>query len=157
MLRLEAIHPIMTHFPIVFVLTLAAFDTLVLMVGRGIGGRSAVANVSAGLAVLTGIGAAAAYLFGDAAYDIAIEKGFPESALETHQILGTTAAAVLALWALIRAFLWWRGAALAGGRSRAVAGIEIAAAVLILVTAYFGGHLVYELGVNVAVVNPHKI
>jgi uncharacterized membrane protein len=46
--------------------------------------------------------------------------------------------------------MWWRRVSLDGGRKWAVVATEIAGVFLIVTTAYFGGQLVYELGVNVA-------
>ena len=50
----------------------------------------------------------------------------------------------------MRAYIWWRGAALVNRVRLAVLGIEFGGAALIITTAYFGGYLVYDLGVNVA-------
>ncbi len=150
MLSIAHIHPIAVHFPIVFFLCLAAFDILMLVTGRSISGRACAANLSAALAVLAGLAAVVTYMFGDMAMDIAISKGFSEAALETHETLGTVTASCFAVWAILRGFAWWRGLSLDGGRKAAVVIIEIAGAALITTTAYFGGELVYQLGVNVS-------
>ncbi len=146
----DQIHPIAVHFPIVFLLTLAAFDTIVLLRGHGLGSRSTIASVSAGLAVLAGLGAAVAYYFGDAAYDVAMAKGYPAAPLDLHAWLGTATASILGIWALLRAWLWWQASPLKGRRAGTLAGVEVAVALLIVVTAYYGGHLVYDLGVNIS-------
>lgn len=150
MLPLDQIHPLAVHFPIVFLLTLAVFDTVALLRGRGLGSRTTIANISAGLAVLAGLGAAVAYYFGDAAYDAAMAKGYPASPLDLHAWLGTATAGILGIWALVRAYLWWQGTSLKGSRAGTVAAVELAAVLLIVVTAYYGGHLVYDLGVNIS-------
>lgn len=149
MLPIEQIHPLVVHFPIVFVLSLAAFDVVVVWRGMSISDRAAVANVSAGLAVCAGAAAAVAFLFGDLAFDIALAKGTPLAVLETHEELGTITAAILAGWALVRAVIWWRRIDLSRRLSWLVVAIEVAAAGLIITTAYFGGQLVYEFGVGV--------
>lgn len=150
MLSITEIHPIAVHFPIVYFLSLAGFDVLLFALRHPISGRNCTANISAALAALAGAAAVAAYFFGDIAYDAAIAGGVAAAKLETHESLGTITAICLALWSLCRAYFWWRGIPLDGGRKGAVVAIEIAGALLIVTTAYFGGQLVYELGVNVA-------
>ena len=150
MLSIEQIHPMVVHFPIVLLLGLAAFDTIGLASGGRFDGRSCIANLSAGLAVLAGLSAGVAYVFGDIAFDSAIAKGIVESRLELHETLGTVTAAVLVLWGLARAVLWWRGRTMGTGLRRAIVALEIAFSILVVTTAFYGGQLVYEFGVNVA-------
>ena len=52
--------------------------------------------------------------------------------------------------ALIRLFVWWRDKRLAGGIGWGFAALEVAGCALVVATAYYGGQLVYTLGVNVA-------
>jgi uncharacterized membrane protein len=151
MIPLEQFHPIVVHFPIVFFLSLAALDTYALARNIPIGGRGGVANLSAGLAALAGLTAAAAYSLGDAALDVALAGGTTAERLATHQLLGTTTAAVLAVWGLARAAIWWRRVPIVKARAWGVVVAEIVFTVLILTTAYYGGQLVYEYGVNVTV------
>jgi len=49
---------------------------------------------------------------------------------------------------------WWRRFPLAGGRGWIWFLVSVAGVALVIVTAYFGGDLVYRLGVNVAPVTP---
>jgi uncharacterized membrane protein len=147
---IEQFHPIVVHFPIVFFLSLAALDTFALFRNTPIDGRGGVANLSAGLAVLAGLAAAAAYSFGDAALDVALASGITEARVETHQLLGTTTAIALALWGLARAFIWWRRLPIGKGQVWGVVFVEFAFSSLIITTAYYGGQLVYDFGVNVA-------
>lgn len=149
MIPIDQFHPMIVHFPIVFLLSLAALDTIALTRHAHIDGRGCVANLSAGLAVLAGAAAAVAYFFGDIALDAAVSKGIAEARLETHETLGTTTAILLIIWGLVRAFLWWRKRPLSNGRAWVVALVEVALALLIITTAYYGGQLVYDLGVNV--------
>ncbi len=149
MLSIAHIHPIAVHFPIVFFLTLAGFDTVMLAMRVPISGRRCVSNISAVLAVLAGLAAVVTYTFGDMAYDAAVASGVAAARLETHETLGTITAICFAVWALIRGYVWWCGILLEGARKLAVVLIEIAGVLLITTTAYFGGQLVYELGVNV--------
>lgn len=150
MISLAHVHPVIVHFPIVFFLSLVAFDALTAVRGASLAGRTSAANISTGLALLAGLSAIVAFGFGDIAYDIARDAGFPEAQLETHEALGTWTAMLLVAWAAVRGYLWWRGSALVNRNKAAVVGIEFAGALLIVATAYFGGQLVYDLGVNVA-------
>ncbi len=149
MISLEHIHPILVHFPIVFILTLATFDLIATLRGAPVTGRSAIGSVSAGLAVLAGAFAVVTYFFGDMALEIAEGHGFHSEIAEIHEGLGTTTAVVFGIWALVRAFLWWRDTRLTGGVAAIVPVLEVLGAALVVATAYYGGQLVYDLGVNV--------
>lgn len=150
MLAVQHIHPILVHFPIVFFLTLAAVDLVAAARGQATAGRGPVGNLSMGLALAAGAFAVAAFFFGDMALEIAEDGGFHSDIAEMHEGLGETTAAVFAIWALIRLGLWWRDVRLSGGGAFVIPLVEIAGAVLVIVTAYYGGQLVYDLGVNVA-------
>jgi uncharacterized membrane protein len=140
------------HFPIVFILTLAALDAVATLRGFSPVGRSGLGNVSAGLAVLAGVTAIAAFVLGDAALEIAEAGGWHHQIAEIHEGLGTTSAIILGFWAVFRAILWVRDVTIPGWLKGLVPLAEIGMSGLILATAYYGGQLVYELGVNVHVV-----
>src|SRR5262245_50926775 len=108
MLTIAHIHPVLVHFPIVFFLTLAVVDMIAGLRGSTVTGRTALGNLSTGLAAAAGIFAMAAYFFGDAALEIAEDGGFHSDVAEIHEGLGTFTAFAFLAWALIRAFLWWR-------------------------------------------------
>ncbi len=150
MIETQYIHPILVHFPIVLVLALAALDTIFALRGVPATGRSPAGNLSAGLAVATGAFALAAYIFGDMALEIAEAGGFHDDIAETHEHLGTLVMGVFVAWALFRGILWLRKVKLGGGLAFILPAIEIAGAALVMTTAYYGGMLVYDLGVNVA-------
>ncbi|MDQ7250971.1 DUF2231 domain-containing protein [Dongia sedimenti] len=150
MLSVQHIHPVLVHFPIVFFITLAVVDLVAAARGRVITGRGALGNLSVGLALAAGAFAVAAYFFGDMALEFAESGGFHSDIAETHEGLGETVAVAFAIWALIRLGLWWRDLRLAGSGAFVVALVEVAGAALVVVTAYYGGQLVYDLGVNVA-------
>jgi uncharacterized membrane protein len=150
MLEVQHIHPILVHFPIVFFITLAAVDLVATARGRITTGRGALGNLSLGLALAAGAFAVGAYFMGDAALEFAESSGFHSDIAETHEALGETTAAAFAIWALIRLGLWWRDRRLTGAGAVAVSLIEVAGAALVVATAYYGGQLVYDLGVNVA-------
>jgi uncharacterized membrane protein len=150
MLPIEHIHPMVVHFPIVFAVTLAGFDLVAAFLGRDTGGRGPVGNVSAGLAVLAALAAMAASTFGDMALEIALAKGGPADALEFHDMLGTISATLLSVWGALRVLAWWRRIPLAGARAWGAAFVETAIVAVVLVTAFYGGNLVYGHGVAVA-------
>jgi uncharacterized membrane protein len=150
MLAVQHIHPILVHFPIVFFITLAVVDLVATARGQITTGRGALGNLSLGLAVAAGAFAIGAYFMGDAALEIAESGGFHSDIAEIHEGLGEITAAAFAIWALIRLGFWWRDLRLSGGSALAVSLIEVAGAVLVVATAYYGGQLVYDLGVNVA-------
>jgi len=147
---IQHIHPILVHFPIVFFLTLAAVDVIATARGKVMTGRGALGNVSSGLAVLAGGFDIVTYIFGGMALDLAESGGFHSDIAETHESLGSFTAIAFAIWAAVRVFLWWRDIRLNQGISAVVSLVEIAGAGLVLGTAYYGGQLVYDLGVNVA-------
>jgi uncharacterized membrane protein len=147
---IQHIHPILVHFPIVFFLSLAALDVIATARGNMVTGRGALGNLSSGLAVLSGGFAVAAFLFGGMALDVAESGGFHSDIAETHEGLGTFTAVAFAVWALVRVFLWWRDIRVSRALSGAVSLLEVAGAILVVATAYYGGQLVYDLGVNVA-------
>ena len=100
--------------------------------------------------MLAGLAAVAAMAFGKLALGIAESHGFHSEVAEIHEGLGELTAASFALWALVRGFLWQRDIRPAGMSAAAVPIIEVLGAALIVVTAYYGGALVFDLGVNVA-------
>ncbi len=151
MISIEQLHPIAVHFPIVFFLSLAALDSFAIVRNIPIDARGAIANLSAGLAVLAGLGAGAAYILGDAALEVAESRGVPEIRTDTHELLGTTTAIALGLWAVARAYIWWQQIPLSKQRTTAIVAVELALSALIIVTAYYGGQLVFDFGVNVTV------
>jgi uncharacterized membrane protein len=145
----QHIHPMLVHFPIVFFLSLTAFDLIAVLRGRDIGGRSYTGTVSTILAVLAGLSAVAAFVFGSIALDVAEQGGFHSDIAEIHESLGGMTAIAFAVWALVRTLAWWRDLRPAGVGAVAVPIVEIAGAILLIITAYYGGQLVFDLGVNV--------
>ncbi len=145
----EHIHPMIVHFPIVLALVALAFDLWWLARGRTAAAPLIRLRTGTVLLALGAVAAVVAFIFGDMAYDIAVSKGVPEATLETHEGWGTTTMVVYLVVAAVRLFLWWRGL------DQRPAGIALAViasatvAVMVVITAYFGGHLVYDLGVNV--------
>jgi uncharacterized membrane protein len=139
------------HFPIVYIISLFLVDGFATLSGRSIAAGTALGNASFALASAAGILAVVAYFFGDQAYDIAMASGHaPKELLETHAALGTFTATAFASWAVVRAGLWWWSSALKGAVRFAVPAIDGLLVLSVIVTAYYGGQLVYDHGVGVA-------
>ena len=149
-LSLEHIHPMIVHFPIVLALVAVLLDLWWIVKSRGGATSAAGANLGTVLLALAGVSAIFAYIFGDLAYDVAVQKGFSEAQLESHEGWGTITTVTLVLVALLRSFMWWRQLDAAPKGAVAALGLSLVAASMVVVTAYSGGHLVYDLGVNVA-------
>lgn len=148
-MNLEHIHPMLVHFPIVLALLALAFDAWSLTIGRH--AQAPVVQLRTGTVVFT-LGALAAivtFVFGDMAYDIAVGKGIAPALLEDHEGWGSTTTIVFVAVAAVRLFLWWRGMDRKPAGVFLTVGGTAAVTVMVLVTAYFGGHLVYDLGVNI--------
>lgn len=147
---LAHIHPMIVHFPIVLIMTAFLFDAVRVLRGApaGSGGRGA-PDTGTILAALAGIAAIVAFIFGDMAYDIAVEKGFTEMQLEGHEGWGTTTTVVLAIIAALRVAMWFMGKDRSGTARLFAAATTAVGSIMVIVTAFFGGQLVYELGVNV--------
>lgn len=146
---LDHIHPMIVHFPIVLALLAFAFDVGWLIWGRG--SPTALIRLRTGTVILTlgALSAIVAYIFGDMALDIALSKGVPSAPLETHEGWGTTTMIVFIIVALIRLFLWWRKMDdKSWGIAVSILG-SLVLSVMVIITAYYGGHLVYDLGVNI--------
>ena len=149
MIPVQHIHPMLVHFPIVLVLLLAVFDLVAAMRGQTVSGRTTAGHISTGLAVLAAVFAIVTMMFGDMALEFAEDRGFSSEIAEIHEHLGQTVAITLSIWALVRAALWWRDARLQGAANALFPVVALAGAGLVMATAYYGGQLVYDLGVNV--------
>lgn len=151
---LEHIHPIIVHFPIVFVVTLFALDLFAALRGRAATGKGdAFTTTSTVNAVGAGAFALLAMAVGDVAAEIAEGKGLSATVaqfLETHEALGSATAILIAVWAFIRGWFWYKDRRVSGAGAWALVGVDAAILALVVATAWFGGNLVYEYGVNVA-------
>ncbi len=150
MISLEHVHPMLVHFPIVFVLMAAGVDVLTLARGGDLAARDPLPRLSLSLLLLAGLSALVTALFGAAALDTALARGVPDAVVETHEGLGWTTLAAVGACAALRLGLWLWRVPLAGGRAAAGALLTLGCAALVVLTAYFGGELVHVLGVNVA-------
>lgn len=150
MIPVQHVHPMLVHFPIVLVFLLVAFDGMATIAGKQVTGRTIAGNISTAIAALAGISAVAAYYFGDLALSFAEAGGFESDVAETHEGLGRMVAVGLAAWAIARIGLWVADIRFKGPVSYLVPALSTAATALVVVTAYYGGQLVFDLGVNVA-------
>jgi len=154
MIDIAHIHPMLVHFPIVLFLAVLILDSVVLARGQNLAARSGLPMTAMFVLGMGILFAAAAAIFGDVALDAAVAKGFPEAPLERHEDFG-----MASLWAflglgVLRYLASWRGISLAGGRGALYVVLTFVAAGVLLTAAYFGGQLVYVLGVNVLPVSP---
>lgn len=145
---IQHVHPILVHFPIVLIYTLAIIDLVALVGSNAVTMRSGVGTISTFVAVTAGLFAIATWFFGGVALDYAEAAGFSSEVAEIHESLGTISAFTFLSWGLVRLALWVRNREL-GTLALAIPAIEIAGAALVTVTGYYGGQLVYDLGVNV--------
>jgi uncharacterized membrane protein len=145
----QHIHPLIVHFPIVLIVLLAALDWIASLRGVSVTGRTPAGNASVAFAVLAGFAALTAFYFGGVALNIAEAGGFHSDVAEIHESLGEMTAIILGGWAIVRAFLWFRDIRISSPIAFSVPVLELAGLALVTVTAYYGGQLVYDLGVNV--------
>lgn len=148
MINLAHIHPMLVHFP----LTLVPLALVVVLVTLGregtLVGRSGLQTAAVWLTVLAAVAAVAAAVFGDMAKDIAVQAGFSEAPIESHAELAVATTVLLCVLALIHLWSYWKRS---GGKvvDWVVTVGVVAACGMIIGVGYLGGHLVYDIGVNV--------
>lgn len=154
MISIALIHPMLVHFPIVFLITGCVLDIIVLATKEDLTGRKVLSMIALSALLLGTLSAGLAAIFGDIALDKAISLGFPSGPLETHETLALTTIALFSCYCLLRLAALWRRYSLRGlvGWISILPGM--AGVVLLIFTAYYGGELVYHFGVNVANVIP---
>ncbi len=148
MIPVQHIHPMLVHFPIALIYLVVAIDLLAMSRRQQLTTRGGVATVSTFTAVAAGLLAIATWYFGGLALDVAESGGFRSDIAEIHEGLGGATALAFLAWGLVRLALWLRNRPLGSARL-SIPLIEVAGAALVTVTAYYGGRLVYDLGVNV--------
>lgn len=149
MIDIQHIHPILVHFPIVLIYMLATIDLLALASSNAVTRRSGVGTISTFVALAAGVFAIGTWFYGGLALDYAEAAGFSSDIAEIHESLGGITAFAFLSWGGVRLALWVRNREM-GPAAIAVPVIEVAGAALVTATAYYGGLLVYDLGVNVA-------
>jgi uncharacterized membrane protein len=148
MLDLAHLHPMILHFPLALLPLAVLLEAWVLFSGENPLGRSCSAHASLGLLVVAALTALIAAGLGDMALDIAIDKGFPDEAMEDHEDLGFASAWLMLGLAVVQGWLFWKKPV---SRTPAVILLVLGLVVMavLLTTAWYGGNLVYGLGINV--------
>ncbi|WP_028232575.1 DUF2231 domain-containing protein [Paraburkholderia mimosarum] len=146
---IELIHPMLVHFPIVLAMTAFGCDLVWIASPHRDPLTIPAFKVASVMLVAAGIAAILTAFFGDTAFDVALSRGFSDAQLETHQEMGIATAIVLPALAGVRALVWFRRWEQRLPGALIVVSISALAAVMVAVTAYFGGELVYGLGVNI--------
>ncbi|MER9371102.1 DUF2231 domain-containing protein [Mesorhizobium sp. M0491] len=149
MIAVQHIHPILVHFPIVLIYTLVVIDLVALAGGSAVTRKTGAGTISTFVALAAGLFAIGTWFFGGLALDHAEAAGFSSGIAEIHESLGGVTAFAFLLWGLVRVAFWIRNQAFRG-LTIAIPLVEVGGAMLVTATAYYGGLLVYELGVNVA-------
>jgi uncharacterized membrane protein len=148
MIELSHIHPMLVHFPLAMLPLAVAIQWWLMLRGRLQFGRDCGASTVLVLVVVAALGALAAAAFGDMALDIAIDHGIPEARLENHEDLGETTAWLLLGLAALQ--IWFYVTENSTKLINVVMTLVSTAVLGVLITtAFFGGELVYKLGVNV--------
>jgi len=144
------IHPMLVHFPLALFPVVLGIQFYALIKGQSLFGRDCAHSSAMGLLVLAAIAAVAAATFGDMALDKAVASGVKLSLLESHEDLGQVSAVLLVLLALAGSWLFKvQVPSMKVGWGFWLAGVTVF--VVLIITAWHGGHLVYDLGVNVTV------
>jgi uncharacterized membrane protein len=147
---IQHIHPMIVHFPIALILSVAAVELIGVALGRDVTGRSPLGSLSTSMIVIAALAAATAYYFGDVALTFAESNGFESEVAEVHESLGKLVAISVFVWAIVRVALWWMNVHLSRPLAFVIPAVSIVGAGLVTWTAYYGGQLVFDLGVNVA-------
>jgi uncharacterized membrane protein len=150
MIDLPHIHPMLVHFPLALVPLALCVQIFALYRGHKLFDRSCPSSMAILLLVLAALAAVVAAVFGDMALDHALDAGVPMASMEDHEEFGQVTAVLLAILAGVELWCYWKSiSGFAVERLLLLAGIMLLA--VLLVTAWFGGQLVYEHGVNVMV------
>ena len=149
MIAVQHIHPMLVHFPIVLIILLAGVELIAVALGRDVTGRSPVGNLAVGMLIIAALAAIAAFYFGDIALTYAEQGGFESDVAEVHESLGKLVAVLVSIWALARVAMWWFNLRLQRPWAFVIPLVSIAGSGLVIWTAYYGGQLVFDLGVNV--------
>ncbi len=142
------IHPMIVHFPLALFPVALGVQLYALLRGQGLFGRDCAHKSAMGLLALAAVAAVIAAMFGDAALDVALDAGVPDELLEDHEDLGMTSAVLLVVMAIAGGWLYRRRQE-PGKLDWAYWLAGVAVFVILFTTAWHGGHLVYDHGVNV--------
>ena len=149
-MSIALIHPMLVHFPIVFLISAVAMDIISLSIKKNLASREGLPLISLSALLLGTLSAGIAAIFGDMAFDRAVALGFSAGPIETHETMALITIAVFSLYCLLRLWALWRRYSLSGLAGWLSALLGIVGVGLLITTAYYGGELVYHFGVNVA-------
>ena len=156
MIDITHIHPMLVHFPIVFFISATLIFLVLTLKSEDLAARECLQLTgTAALAIGLLIACLAAF-FGDIALDAAVAKGFAAPPLERHEEMAMVTLAVFSLLTGVAMVAIWKKIPLAHRRAWCFLAVAVIGIVLLLVTAYLGGELVYGIGVNVDSVIPIK-
>ncbi|TKB73243.1 MAG: DUF2231 domain-containing protein [Nitrospira sp.] len=141
---MHPIHPIVVHFPIGLLCASVAFDALASRWPTGGLRDTSFYTLVAGV-----MSAALAVATGKIEEDAAEEAGVPEWVLELHESLGTVTLVVFVALLGLRLVMRW--GLLKEIRSLTL-GLGVIGIVVLTLTGYWGGELVYTYGVGVKTV-----
>jgi len=148
MINIAHIHPMLIHFPLALLPVALGAQLLAIIKGQGLFKHSCLSATGVVLIVIAAAGAIVAAVFGDIALDQAVASGVPLASMETHEELGQLSAILLSVLAVAELWFYRKASdSTAINRGGWIAGLAVL--ILLLITAWFGGQLVYELGVNV--------
>jgi uncharacterized membrane protein len=149
MFNIAHVHPMVVHFPLALTPVAVAIQLYAILRGKPLFEKGCLQATAVWLMTLAALGAIAAAAFGDMAFDAALDAGVDKDIMEGHEELGMMTATILTILAIIEIVLYRLQVKIAAIRSAGViAGVIVV--LLLITTAYFGGNLVYEEGVNVA-------
>ena len=143
---MHPIHPIIVHFPIALLCASVAFDVLARRWPTGSFRDTSLYCLLAGV-----LSAALAVVTGGMEEELAERAGAPESVLELHESLGTVTLVVFVV------LLGWRFAMQWGWVKdipSLTLGLGAIGIVMLALTGYWGGELVYTYGIGVKGVMP---
>lgn len=154
MIDVNHVHPMLVHFPIVLLLVAVAALSFMQFRGENLAARNCLASVGT-VALLAGTAfALLAAFFGDIALDAAVAKGFPRAPLELHEEFAAITITVFAAFSLVLLYAILKKTVMTGAKGWIFLAVAAGGLGLLIVTAYLGGHLVHDLGVNVHGVAP---
>ena len=148
------IHPMIVHFPIVLFVLVFLLSVTVAIRGGNLADRTILPTTTLTLlwaGVVLGI---VAMIFGGVAAGHASTMGFPNEPIGVHAGYAQRTVLTFLVLAIALSVFRWRNIAVAGTRGWIFTLLLLAGVGLVITTAYFGGHLVYDLGVNINGVHP---
>ncbi len=154
MVPIYLIHPIVVHFPIVLFILVLVFDAIILVRGGDLAARTTLATTAFWLTWAGVVAATAAAGFGVIAMNHAATAGFPTDHIYEHAGYARITQIIFIALAIALSLLRWRKIATTGIRAGLVTLVVLVGVIYVGLTAYHGGHLVYEMGVNVQGVTP---